>query len=117
MNVQEHTETARHFLAESAREFAAGDVLQASEKLWGAAVHAVVAVAQTREWRHSKHRHLKIAVRRLANELGDASLASGFAAAERFHANFYHGFMDADDIARNRRLAREFVEKTLAVLE
>ena len=117
MNVQEHIETARHFLAESAREFAAGDVLQASEKLWGAAAHAVVAVAQTREWRHSKHRHLKIAVKRLANELGDARLVLGFAAAERFHANFYHGFMSADNIALGRGLAREFIEKTLAVLE
>ena len=117
MNAQEHAETARHFLAESAREFAAGEVLQASEKLWGAASHAVIAVAQTRVWRHTKHRHLKIAVRRLANELGDASIASGFSAAERFHANFYHGFMDADDIARLRGRAREFVEKVLALLE
>ena len=91
--------------------------MQASEKLWGAAAHAVIAVAQTRDWRHTKHRHLKIVVRRLANELGDARLTVGFSAAERFHANFYHGFMDADDIARNRRLAREFVEKMLAVLE
>ena len=117
MNVQEHIQTARHFLSESAREFAAGDVLQASEKLWGAAAHAAVAVAQTREWRHSKHRHLKIAVRRLADELGDARLASGFAAAERFHANFYHGFMDEDEIEQDRVKAREFVEKTLSVLE
>ena len=117
MNVQEHTETARHFLAESAREFAAGEVLQASEKLWGAAAHAVIAVAQTRVWSHSKHRHLKITVRRLANEMGDASLAVGFSAAERFHVNFYHGFMDEEDIVRDRRAALEFVEKVLALLE
>ena len=31
MNVREHIETARYFLAESAREFAAGEILQASE--------------------------------------------------------------------------------------
>ena len=117
MNVQEHAETARYFLAESDREFAAGDVLQASEKLWGAAAHAVIAVAQTRDWRHTKHRHLKIAVSRLARELGDASIELGFAAAERLHANFYHAFMDEDDIAQDRRAAREFVEKTLAALE
>ena len=117
MNAREHAETARYFLAESDREFAAGDVLQASEKLWGAAAHAAIAVAQARVWRHTKHRHLKIAVRRLARELGDAKLETGFAAAERLHANFYHGFMDADDIAQDRRAAREFVEKTLAALE
>ena len=117
MNVQEHAETARHFLAESGREFAAGEVLQASEKLWGAASHAVIAVAQTRVWPHTKHRHLKIVVRRLANELGDEKLESGFSAAERLHVNFYHGFMDAEDIVRDREAAREFVEKVLALLE
>ena len=91
--------------------------MQASEKLWGAAAHAVVAVAQTREWRHSKHRHLKIAVRRLANELGDAGLVSGFAAAERFHANFYHGFMTKEGMSERRKRVEDFVAKTLALVE
>ena len=117
MNVREHIETARHFLAESQREFAAGEVLQSSEKLWGAAAHAVIAVAQSRDWRHSKHRHLKSAARRLANELRDASFASGFSAAERFHANFYHGFMPKETMSERRKLVEDFVAKTLALLE
>ena len=43
----DHAQTAEGFLADSDREFAAGDVLQASEKLWGAAAHAMMAVAET----------------------------------------------------------------------
>ena len=33
MPAQDHAQTARDFLAASDREFAAGDILQASEKL------------------------------------------------------------------------------------
>jgi hypothetical protein len=44
--IQDHAVTAEDFLAASDREFAAGDVLQASEKLWGAAAHAITAVAK-----------------------------------------------------------------------
>ena len=36
MITQEHSQTARDFLAASDQEFAVGDTLQGSEKLWGA---------------------------------------------------------------------------------
>ena len=48
MECEEHRRTAREFLAASDQEFAAGDHLQASEKLWGAASHAVMAAAMLR---------------------------------------------------------------------
>ena len=46
MTVSEHAQTARDFLAASDREFAAGDHLQGSEKLYGAATQAVIAICQ-----------------------------------------------------------------------
>ena len=55
------------------QEFAAGDVLQGSEKLWGAASHAIMAVAQERGWQFGSHRAMKDAARRLAKEYGDPS--------------------------------------------
>ena len=55
MLTQEHTQTAQEFLAAADHEFMAGDNLQASEKMWGAASHAVMAVAQQRGWRYTKH--------------------------------------------------------------
>ena len=48
MLTQNHAATANEFLDASEQEFAAGDHLQASEKLWGAATHAAMAVAQRR---------------------------------------------------------------------
>lgn len=46
MEVQQRVQKAQEFLAVSDAEFAKGDDMQASEKLWGAAAHAVMAVAQ-----------------------------------------------------------------------
>ena len=72
MTVQEHTEQAREFLAASDREFESGDHLQAAEKLYGAASHAVIAVAKHRGWGHRTHRETKNVTSRLAAETGDS---------------------------------------------
>ena len=45
VDTHQHVRTARSFLEAAEREFAAGDALQGSEKLWGAAAHAVLARA------------------------------------------------------------------------
>ena len=50
MGIREHAQTAREFLEASDREFAAGDILQGSERLWGAFSHAMTAISQDRGW-------------------------------------------------------------------
>ncbi len=116
MNTEKHIQTARRFLDAADEEFAAGDMLQASEKMWGAASHAVMAVAQRRGWQFGSHAALRIAVRRLADETGDRALRGGFGMAEKFHANFYHDFMEQDaDFDFSRDVVREFVASVLAL--
>ena len=117
MLTQEHTQTAQGFLAASDREFDAGDVLQGSEKLWGAAAHAVMAVAQQRGWRFGDHRALRDAATRLADELDEPILASNFSVAEKFHANFYHDFMQDFEIPGDREQVRYFVNSILCLPE
>lgn len=116
MRVQEHVETAWGFLEESDREFAKGDDLQASEKLWGAASHAVMAVAQERGWPYGSHRAMKTAVRRMAEQDDAPLLPGGFGFAEKFHANFYHGFMEDFDLESDRPMVRDFVHRVIALL-
>ena len=116
MLVQEHAQTAREFLAAADREFAAGDVLQGSEKMWGAASHAVMALAQQQGWPYGSHRALKNAVERLAVEHNDPAIRDRFVAAEKFHRNFYHDFMEDFELAGDRPLVRDFVERVLALL-
>ncbi len=111
--VQKHAQTAREFLVAAGREFEAGDKLQVSEKTWGAAAHAVMAVALQRGWPCGNHYAVKAAADRLAGELGDRQLVGHFLVAEQFHANFYHDFMETGDIERARPFVSDFVERVL----
>ena len=115
MTVQDHVQTAFDFLDASDREFAAGDNMQASEKLWGAASHAVIAVAESRGWNHGSHRALKNAVFRLSAEMDDPLIETRFGLAEKFHVNFYYNTMEDFEIERDRPHVHEFVRQVTAL--
>ena len=117
MEYEDHGQTARDFLEASNEEFEAGDHLQASEKLWGAASHAVMAAAVQRNWPCRTHRELKFAVDGLANEYQDFLLHAGFTAAEKFHKNFYHNEMEDYEVAVDRPVVHQFVHRMLTLLE
>ena len=104
---------AREFLTASDEEFARGDVLQGAEKLWGAAAHAVMSVAQERDWPHESHRSLKNAVVRLSDEYDDQLIAGYFLAAEKFHRHFYRDSMEDWERDADRPLVHDFVERVL----
>ena len=117
MTAQDHAQTARYFLAESDREFAQGDHLQAAEKLYGAANHAVTAVAQQRGWQYESHRSMKNAIYRLTDEYDDPFIALAFIAAEKFHKHFFHDNMEPYEIEGERPYVHEFVARVLAMLD
>ena len=116
MDTPEHIQTAREFLSISEREFADGQRLQASEKLWGAVAHAVLALAQQRGWRYGSHNELIQAARRLSEELGDATLYSRFGETRQLHANYYHGFLEDHQIDDLRSIAHDFIRRVLALV-
>lgn len=117
MNQTDHSQTALEFLIVSDEEFAAGDHLQASEKLWGAATHAVMAVAEQRGWECRSHRSMKNVVHRVATEIDDVFFAGGFAAAEKFYKNFYHDEMEDYEVEADRPLVHQFVHRMLSYVE
>ena len=108
---------ARKFLDDSDREFAAGDLLQSSAKLWGAVSHALKALCRQRNWRHAKYAHRRDAAQNLAAELGDPTLFRDFQIAQSCHANFYNDWMYAEDVDSARIHIRETVEKILNLIE
>ena len=116
LNSQEHGQTARDFLVASDREFAAGDDLQGSEKLYGAATHVVSALAQQRGWQYRSHRAMKNAVSQLADEYDDPLVLAGFLAAERFHIHFFHQDLEDYEIELNRPVVHRFINRMLALL-
>ena len=90
---QYHNDTGRDFLASARTHLAADDLLQASEKGWGAAAQMVKCAAEDRGWIHNGHRQLYLTIDRLADETGDPQLRDLFATASALHANFYDGWM------------------------
>ena len=94
--VEYHDATARHFMEKAWEYLAEDDLLQASEKGWGAAAQAVKAAAESRGWEHDGHRQLFQAISRLADETGDGQLKSLFHSANSVHINFYDGLMNRE---------------------
>lgn len=94
-----HAATAADFLAKTRVYLADGDLLQASEKGWGAAAQAVKAVAEARGWPHNGHYELFAAVNRLTDETGDEGIRLAFAAASTLHQNFYEGWLPRETVA------------------
>ena len=113
MIATEHINTARQFLLDADREYEAGDILQASEKLWGAASHVVIAEMKNRGIESRTHRSMVEGVEMLAEELNTPSLSDWFIAAQRLHSNFYNGDLDDWNFLLHRRRARQFVEQLI----
>ena len=112
---REHARAAEALLQSAEADLAAEAVAAGSGRLWEAAVHAVTAVARERGWPSDGHGDVKSAADCLA--AGDAAVIAGFFAAQQFHANATHDFMEPDDVARGFPLARDFVHRTLALLD
>ncbi len=117
MVVTGYIETAQDFLEKSDYYFARGDVLQGSEKTWGAAAHAVMAMAQRRGWPFRTHRDLSDAVRRLAEEHDDPYLVAEFGVAEKFRANRHYGFMEDFEYEHDTPIVYDFVRKIRAIAD
>ena len=109
----EHLRISRQFLRQAQDEFAKGDRLQASEKAWGAAAHAVKAVAQQRGWQHDGHRYLFDAIERVYRETGNPEFRDLFRIANSLHTNFYENWQSEslvqDGIERVEVLLKKLV--------
>ena len=101
MTTPRYQQASRRFLAQARAELTAGDLMQASEKGWGAAAQMLKAVAEERGWEHGKHRHLSRVASRVRSETGDRDVYRWFQVAESLHGNFYEDQMSAEDIAES----------------
>ena len=106
-----HRERSWHFLALVDDELARGELEEASNKLWGAAAHAIKAVAESRGWEHHAHALLESAVLRLVREEGAPPHIEGqYYIASHYHQRFYGGPPDAGSIRYGKTVIAEFVQ-------
>ncbi|MCY4621907.1 MAG: PaREP1 family protein [bacterium] len=90
--------TGREFLARARSYLAEGDLLQASEKGWGAAAQMVKSVAEARGWSHNGHHQLWNVVNRLVEETADRDIRTAFSLAGTLHTNFYEGWLPRETV-------------------
>ena len=108
---EEHVVTSHELLAKALEAAAQDDLLQASEKGWGAAAHMVKGLAEKRGWQHHGHRELYQVVNRLAHESGESQLSVQFSVASALHSNFYENWMPKEMVEGNLVQVRDFLQK------
>ena len=89
---------SRRLLGQARLELNKGDILQASDKVWGATAHAVKAVCQRMGWNHHAHNHLNAAANYIATELEREDLRLAFLYLESLHANWFEHERTATEI-------------------
>lgn len=108
---ERHRQISETFLAHAEEELAKGDLLQASEKAWGAVAHRVKAIARERDWPNKSHNDVRDNVRRLLNQSSDPALNKlTFRAVQFLHTNFYEELMDAEDVQDGIADAKRLIE-------
>ena len=106
-----HRERSRHFLAIVDDELARGELEEASNKVWGAAAHAIKAVAERRGWEHHAHALLEETVDRLVQEEGaPMDIWIQYLTASAYHQRFYGGPPPAGAIRAGKDLIAQFID-------
>ena len=106
-----HEEISGRFLHHAGEEFEKGDMLQASEKAWGAVAHYVKSVAKARGWPNGSHRDIWDNARRLLDLTPDPDgNRTKFAMVNVLHVNFYEEELDPKDVRLGIRHARELID-------
>ena len=106
----EHAALSREFVRHAQEEFDRGDRLQASEKAWGAAAHAVKAIAAERGWNHDSHRLLFDVVTKLSRDTGNPALSAYFREASSLHQNFYENWQSDGSVQDGINQVKALVE-------
>ena len=105
-----HRGRSWHFWELVDDELARGELEEASNKLWGAAAHAVKAAAETRGWPHDAHALLEAAVLRLIREeSAPPHLFGQYMMASAYHRRFYVNPPEADGIRYGKETIAEFI--------
>ncbi len=115
--VATYREASHQLLAQAETELLAGDLRQASEKLWGAAAQTINALAQHRGWDHYSHHLLIRTVANLVAETGDSDIDNLFGVAQSLHTNFYENWLLQELIENRLRSVQRFLAKLDPMLD
>ena len=107
---------SRELLAKAWQELDGGDLLQASEKAWGAAAFALKAAAEKRRWFNDADWKLGIIADILSAEMDDPGITAGYLGTREAHYNYYHHEFGAWRIAALIEAAARMISSLEPVL-
>ena len=110
-DIDDHVAMSHRFIDHARAELRRGHRLQASEKVWGAAAHALKAIAIQRGWRHSSHLNIIDIGEQLAREFGRDDFNGHLDRADSMHKNFYENNRRAGAILSAINDVESFVAK------
>ena len=111
VTTQEHITITQSMLEHAEERLQEGDLIQASEKGWGAVAHYLKAVAKQRGWRNESHRDFFTIESRLARETDNPhKLHSLFSSARSLHQNFYEPLYSTEQVRVCAEDAKEFID-------
>ena len=108
--IESHSVRCERLLAHAAQMIVQDDRLQASEKIWGAAVHGLKTIADARGWPYDYHPDGRVIARYLARQSGHRRIAHLFDIAEAAHRNFYKDLLTTQDLKEYLAEIREALE-------
>ncbi len=110
LGIEGHAQVSRRFLEQSKIHLAEGDRLQAAEKIWGAAAHALKSVGEQRGWVHNRHPNIFDIGEHLGREFGqERQFHRYLAQAQYMHVDFYTNGWSEDAIQSALSDVEEFV--------
>lgn len=108
---------ANELLSEAKKYLEMGDLIQTSEKAWGACASIVKAYAEKKGLEHYTHRQLEEVMSKLISTEKDEKLVSDWSICLRLHSNIYEGFMTSEDVKLSLLKVEEFVEVMKRIIE
>ncbi len=110
-----HAEISADMLEHAAQFIEDGDLVQASEKIWGALSHGVRQVADRRGWPIGVNEDQKDVGRYIARLMNDDVLDSKIKSLWEFHVNFYEdtkerGEVEEEGLARAREVCAKLTQ-------
>jgi len=113
--VEHYRMLSEKYLVEAKELHKKGDLVQASEKFWGASALAVKSVAAKRGLKLEKHGSLWDFVSILAEQSGDDDIDVYFSVANSLHQNFYEDQMNKEVIEILAGKIETLIEKLMTV--
>jgi hypothetical protein len=109
MTTNKYAAMSRDYMARAENYLRQGDLVQASEKSWGAAACALKSIAEQRGWQHQSHSLLYDISNQIADELSRTDLRDMFAAAKSMHQNFYENWEPEEGVEYAVGRTKEYV--------